>query len=164
MPLLIPTVHCPNPTMAHRRHRPKKSSNYYLLLRNVFSLLEPIHPAGRDHDHLNQPFQALFATRPTKKSMLLWVSEKPQSARSVRTFLSSSADEADVTAERKFTASQLDGQRSRLSIPTAPLSSTYFCMSSIVMMPSALKSRAWSVVLRQDSWLSIVRQKSNSQE
>ena len=57
------------------------------------------------------------------------------------TLSNSSAEATDVVAERNPRAFEFDGQRWRLSTPTAPSSLTYFCINSIVINERALISR-----------------------
>jgi hypothetical protein len=62
-------------------------------------------------------------------------------------FARESSNRAVTVVERKLTAVESEGQRSRSSIPIGPFSLTYPCISSITMSPRALICRD-SVLLR----------------
>jgi len=84
------------------------------------------------------------------------ISDSDRMNRSRLTFISSFAELADVVADRNSTAAESEGQRSKFSIPTAPSSLVYFCISSITILPSAFKSvlpgLSDGVTSRQHSW------------
>lgn len=76
------------------------------------------------------------------------------------TCLNALIEVVDVVIDKKFTALESDGQRSKSSTPVAPSSLGYFCINSIATYPSALISARSATgnepMSRQHSWLAIL--------
>ena len=73
------------------------------------------------------------------------------------TFLKLFTEVVEMVIDRKVTALESVGQRSKSSTPVAPSSLEYFCINSMAITPSALTSAGFAtgdeLISRQHSWL-----------